>query len=173
MRLKPHSTQRSRLWREPLKLKRAPILLSILCGAVAATLVGANFRLHSLSVDARADKIVVEKSARRLTLLRGAATLATYRVSLGRVPIGAKFQERDHRTPEGDYVIDGRNQESAFHRALHISYPNPTDTTQAARRRVSPGGEIMIHGIRNGLGWIGALHRLFDWTSGVHRGHRS
>lgn len=24
----------------------------------------------------------------------------------------------------------------------------------------------MIHGLRNGLGWIGRLHRLVDWTRG-------
>jgi murein L,D-transpeptidase YafK len=24
----------------------------------------------------------------------------------------------------------------------------------------------MIHGLPNGLGWIGRLHRLMDWTQG-------
>jgi murein L,D-transpeptidase YafK len=24
----------------------------------------------------------------------------------------------------------------------------------------------MVHGIRNGLGWIGTLHRQMDWTKG-------
>jgi hypothetical protein len=24
----------------------------------------------------------------------------------------------------------------------------------------------MVHGIRNGLGWIGRLHRLVNWTNG-------
>jgi len=24
----------------------------------------------------------------------------------------------------------------------------------------------MIHGIRNGLGWLGPLHRKLDWTRG-------
>jgi murein L,D-transpeptidase YafK len=24
----------------------------------------------------------------------------------------------------------------------------------------------MIHGIRNGLGWLGTSHRLLDWTDG-------
>jgi len=31
---------------------------------------------------------------------------------------------------------------------------------------LDPGGDIMIHGIRNGLGWIGSLHRLIHWTGG-------
>ncbi len=25
---------------------------------------------------------------------------------------------------------------------------------------------MMIHGIKNGLGWLGRAHRLVDWTSG-------
>jgi murein L,D-transpeptidase YafK len=24
----------------------------------------------------------------------------------------------------------------------------------------------MVHGMRNGLGWIGRLHRVIDWTDG-------
>jgi murein L,D-transpeptidase YafK len=31
---------------------------------------------------------------------------------------------------------------------------------------VRPGGLIMVHGILNGLGWLGRLHRLMDWTDG-------
>jgi murein L,D-transpeptidase YafK len=36
----------------------------------------------------------------------------------------------------------------------------------AAKRGVAPGGDIMIHGMRNGLGFIGRLHRRLDWTAG-------
>jgi murein L,D-transpeptidase YafK len=31
---------------------------------------------------------------------------------------------------------------------------------------LKPGGDIMIHGLQNGLGWIGRFHRLVDWTDG-------
>ena len=31
---------------------------------------------------------------------------------------------------------------------------------------VAPGGPIMIHGLPDGMGWIGAAHRLYDWTLG-------
>jgi murein L,D-transpeptidase YafK len=31
---------------------------------------------------------------------------------------------------------------------------------------VSPGGDIMIHGIKNGLLWVGASHAELDWTNG-------
>jgi len=37
---------------------------------------------------------------------------------------------------------------------------------QALCRGVRPGSDIMIHGIKNGMGWIGSLHRLADWTAG-------
>lgn len=77
-----------------------------------------------------------------------------------------KERQGDGRTPEGLYIIDGRNASSAFHRALHISYPNVADRARATAGGFAPGGDIMIHGIRNGLGWIGSLHRIFDWTKG-------
>ncbi len=112
------------------------------------------------------EKVFVEKSARRLSLLRGGKLCRTYRVALGRNPLGAKEREGDGRTPEGQYVVSGRNLHSNFHRALRISYPNKVDKARAASLGVSPGGDIMIHGIQNGLGWLGPLHRVSDWTEG-------
>src|SRR5215471_5854362 len=113
-----------------------------------------------------ADRVVVAKAARTLTLYRGVEVLKTYKIALGRSPDGPKEQEGDGRTPEGVYVIDARNAQSAFHRSLHVSYPNADDRRRAARRQVRPGGAIMIHGLPNGLGGIGAAHRLRDWTEG-------
>ncbi|MDQ2090068.1 L,D-transpeptidase family protein [Marimonas arenosa] len=113
-----------------------------------------------------ADRVVVEKSARRLSLLRDGQVIKSYRVSLGRAPVGAKIQEGDNRTPEGTYVIDSRNPRSKFHLSLRISYPNASDSLSAARRGVSPGGDIMVHGLPNGREWVGPFHRLVDWTSG-------
>jgi murein L,D-transpeptidase YafK len=113
-----------------------------------------------------ADKILVEKSVRRLTLIRAGKPLRVYRVSLGTHPIGPKEREGDGKTPEGRYVIDKKLMHSAFHRALHISYPNAPDRARAAVLGVSPGGDIMIHGLKNGLGWLGPLHHFSDWTQG-------
>lgn len=112
------------------------------------------------------DRIVVEKSARKLSIFRDEKKIKTYRVALGRNPIGAKEQEGDQKTPEGIYKIDNRNAQSSFHLALHISYPSDEDTTRAAERGVPPGYDIMIHGICNEMGWIGAFHRWNDWTAG-------
>ena len=112
------------------------------------------------------DRIVVEKSARRLSIFANGKELKTYRVALGRNSIGPKEQEGDMKTPEGIYKIDGRNPQSSFHLALHVSYPSEEDNARAAERGVPAGFEIMIHGIQNGLGWIGAFHRRHDWTAG-------
>jgi murein L,D-transpeptidase YafK len=116
--------------------------------------------------DQRASLIVVEKSARRLTLLRDGQVLKTFEVALGAAPSGHKQQEGDGRTPEGAYAIDFKNARSRFHLALRISYPNAADRASAQRRGVPPGGDIMIHGLPNGLGWLAGLHLWRDWTDG-------
>ena len=113
-----------------------------------------------------ADRVVVAKAARKLLVYRGDRLLATYRIALGRNPIGHKEREGDGRTPEGSYVIDFRKRDSDFHRALHISYPNNEDRRRAGQRKVPPGGAIMIHGLPNGMGRIGKAHTLRDWTDG-------
>ena len=140
------------------------LLVVFVSAAVAAG--WAHWPGAALPAGARADRVVVEKAARRLTLYRGDTAIKQYRVALGRNPIGPKLREGDARTPEGHYAIDGRLPESGFHRALHISYPNDRDRVAAATAGVDPGGAIMIHGIKNGLGWLGRAHRLVDWTSG-------
>ena len=114
----------------------------------------------------KADQVVVVKSERALTLLAHGKTLRTYRVALGGSPVGAKRQQGDHRTPEGRYILDRRNPKSRFYKSIHISYPNAKDRRQAAKRGVSPGGDIMIHGLPNGFGWLGDSHRAQDWTDG-------
>jgi len=55
---------------------------------------------------------------------------------------------------------------SDFHRALRISYPGPEDVAFAAKKKRSAGGDIMIHGLPNGMGSLGRLHLLRDWTAG-------
>ncbi|GEO99242.1 L,D-transpeptidase family protein [Methylobacterium haplocladii] len=114
----------------------------------------------------RADVVLVEKAARRLTLLRDGRVLATYPVSLGFTPTGHKQREGDGRTPEGRYRVEYKNPASVAHLSLKVSYPEAADRAAAAAGGYEPGGDIMIHGIMNGFGWLGSLHRLTDWTSG-------
>ena len=113
-----------------------------------------------------ADKILIEKKDRRLTLISKGKVLQTYKIALGGNPEGPKERQGDNKTPEGTYVIDSRNKDSRYHRSLHISYPNEKDKKRAKQRGVSPGGDIMIHGIKNGFSWVGDLHKEIDWTKG-------
>ncbi len=113
-----------------------------------------------------ADRIVIEKKARRLQLLAKGEVLKTYKIALGGNPIGPKEREGDKKTPEGTYIIDSHNKRSRYHRSLHISYPNEKDRKRAEELGVSPGGDIMIHGIKKGFSWVGDAHTEVDWTQG-------
>src|SRR5438477_883159 len=147
-------------------IRRAIILLICVAMLVLGTYIYAHHVWNPVPSGTNIDRIVVEKSARRLSIFANGEKLKIYRVALGRNPLGAKQEEGDKKTPEGTYRIDGRNSQSNFHRALHVSYPSEQDTARAAERGVSAGFDIMIHGIQNGLGWIGAFHRWHDWTAG-------
>jgi murein L,D-transpeptidase YafK len=116
--------------------------------------------------DVRADRILVEKKKRKLTLFYNGKVLREYQISLGREPIGHKTRRGDNKTPEGLYYIDYRVEESDFHRALHISYPNIDDKLRAREQGVPPGGNIMLHGLKNGDKEIAYYHGVFDWTNG-------
>jgi murein L,D-transpeptidase YafK len=120
-------------------------------------------------------RIVVEKSARKLTLYSGDRVVATYRVGLGFSPVGPKFREGDGRTPEGELRVVTRNEKSRFRKFLGLSYPRPSDVHAMAltpdereaiavadHAKTQPpwntplGGAVGIHGHGGGR----------DWTSG-------
>jgi len=113
-----------------------------------------------------ADYILVEKSEKRLTLFSDNNKIKSYKVALGKKPVGHKSMEGDRKTPEGIYYIDNRKSDSKFHRALHISYPNEIDTFFAEKLGVSPGGNIMIHGTGEDYAWMGKYHVVHNWTDG-------
>jgi len=114
----------------------------------------------------QADSILILKKDHVMELLSGGKVIRTYKVALGQGGLAPKQREGDARTPEGRYVIDAKYEHSAYHKALHVSYPNPDDRRRAARLGAPPGGAIMIHGLPNGKSWVGAGHRLYDWTLG-------
>jgi len=118
----------------------------------------------------KATRIVVLKKEHKMELLCGDKIIKTYAVALGRGGLAPKQRQGDHLTPEGLYQIDHRNQNSSFYRALHLSYPNEVDRERARKLGVDPGGDIMIHGIRNGLGWLGPMQSMIDWTNGCRDG---
>ncbi len=142
---------------------------SVRCLVPALLVGGLLLTSSSLAVPGgagKADRILVVKSERTLTLLRAGKPLKTYAVALGGSPEGDKHCEGDSRTPEGVYRIDFKKRNSQYHRALHVSYPDATDVAEARKRGCSPGGDIMIHGLGTGFAWMGKAHTLSDWTLG-------
>jgi len=113
-----------------------------------------------------ADSIVVEKGKHTLTLFSAGTAVRTYRVALGAQPTGDKVKKGDNRTPEGTFFIDFKNPNSKYHKALHISYPDALHSARASALGVSPGGDIMIHGLPPRYAAIGAGHAQYDWTEG-------
>ncbi|HXH94909.1 MAG TPA: L,D-transpeptidase family protein [Thermoanaerobaculia bacterium] len=135
-------------------------VIGIGCLLIAAVVVNA------VTPSQQADRVVIMKSARQLELLRSGKVMRSYHVRLGSNPIGGKEREGDGKTPEGIYRIDSRNADSKYHRALHVSYPNAADAARARRMHVSPGGEIMIHGVPNRWRWLSFVFQRIDWTAG-------
>lgn len=140
----------------------AAVVLSLLAGAASAA---DEVRVAAL-VMPRPDRVVVLKSERKLVLMRGAQVVRVYDVALGRYPRGRKERQGDARTPEGRYVLDYRLEDSAFHKAIHISYPNAFDRARAQERGVDPGGRIMIHGLPDNWSAKQLGHPWLDWTQG-------
>lgn len=114
-------------------------------------------------------KIVVEKSARRLTLYSNGELVRVFQIALGFEPSGDKVRQGDGRTPEGEFYVCMKNDKSKFYLSLGLSYPNAEDAerglrdglitraqhkqiTSAISRGSKPpwntalGGEIFIHG---------------------------
>lgn len=114
-----------------------------------------------------ADLIEVKKSERKLTLFHQGTMMREYQMVLGFNPNGHKEKEGDGRTPEGIYEITYKNPQSKFHRSLRISYPNAYDKAIAAAKGVSPGGDIVIHGLPNDDPYAERTqHPNRDWTWG-------
>jgi len=165
-----HSTEFSGL----LKMNaRTPHLMLRTVTALLA--VSALFLLFTADViatglspasDGPVDRILVEKSKRRLTIFKQDKEIKTYRIALGRDPDGPKLQKGDQKTPEGLYFVDYKVRNSVYHRALHINYPNQDDIERARSLGVTPGNSIMIHGMKKDKLWMGDVQYLFNWTNG-------
>jgi len=113
-----------------------------------------------------ADAVLVDKSDRRLYLLRAGRTIAEYPIKLGLNPYGHKQREGDFRTPEGKYRLDWRNPDSEFYLSIKVSYPNREDAAVARERGDRPGGLIMLHGQPNVPKKPPEHYATRDWTDG-------
>ena len=138
----------------------------ILMAVVSALVLCTSLYVHWALAIPRADLVVVDKSTMRLYLMRQGKPFREYAIALGAHPRGHKQQQGDERTPEGRYILDYKNSHSRFYKSIHISYPNARDRARARARGVNPGGDIMIHGQKNGLQWLGPVTQLFNWTDG-------
>jgi murein L,D-transpeptidase YafK len=148
----------------PMRLLFAATLtLMIVAGPLSGNAALANLGPED---QMKADLVVVYKGERILQLKRAGRVLKTFPIALGRDPTGPKLQEGDGRTPEGVFTLDWRNPVSRFYRAIHISYPHEGKAEQAMRWGVSPGGQIMLHGLPNGLTAERIGHPRRDWTNG-------
>lgn len=115
---------------------------------------------------ANIDRVYVDKSSQTLYLLQDYKVVKSYHIALGDAPKGHKQQEGDERTPEGEYILDYKNENSIAYRSIHVSYPNEADIASAEAKGVSPGGAIMIHGQMNGYEYLAGVMQKRNWTDG-------
>jgi len=140
--------------------------IRVLTGLAVVWVLCALVPAQTAVLPLHADKVVVLKKERTLQLLSAGKVIKSYKVALGGDPVGPKTRQGDHKTPEGVYVLDSRNVHSQFYKSIHISYPSARDRAEARKRGVSPGGDVFVHGLPKGYGWVGAGHRAKDWTDG-------
>lgn len=146
------------------RLVRTVALLIIL--AVAGLLIYYVIPSAKIPDGVIIDRIVVRKSEHKLEAYSGGKLIVVYAVAIGKNPVGPKEYEGDQRTPEGKYTINDRNPNSGYHRNLGISYPNAADRARARELGKPAGGDVKIHSLKNGQGYIGKFHRWKDWTNG-------
>ncbi len=138
-------------------------------GRVVFCVLGFGFLIGCLLVGpalAGADRVEVIKSLGKMILVQEDRVIHEFSIAMGKVPQGHKSRQGDERTPEGRYILDYKKEDSAFYRAMHISYPNAGDRAGAKKKGLDPGGAIMVHGQKNGFGWLGWIIQMFDWTDG-------
>ena len=148
------------------KMKRGLIVLSFLCAGILIYLGVTELKSAIIKGTGNIDSIQVYKSKRKLMFFRNGDVSGEFRISLGFHPKGKKRYEKDGKTPEGLYEIDGKNPKSVAHKNLGISYPNQNDRSFASRAGQKAGGAIKIHGLLKKYRKLGKLHRFYDWTAG-------
>ncbi len=134
-----------------------PFVLLVYLFAAPASMAAVEANLPST------DMVVIYKADHIMELYHSGTLTRTYDIHLGFHPYGLKTKEGDGRTPEGLYTINRHNPNSKYHLSLGISYPGPEDRGNATLMGVPPGGEVMIHGLPNGI------HNVSDpgdWTNG-------
>ena len=142
------------------------IIFSILIAVFAVLTIYYLYPYSQISKNVVIDRIVVLKSAHKLLAFSQNVLIKTFPIAIGKGGNADKQFEGDQKTPEGKYFINSKNANSGFHKNLGISYPNAGDIIEARKLGKDAGGEIKIHGLKNGQGYIGKFQRWRDWTNG-------
>ena len=146
---------------------KRPIATTILLSQLLVSLVVMTLPAAAQAGDFPiADKVLIEKAARKLHLLQDGKAFRTFKIALGIRPVGDKKKEGDFKTPEGKYLLDIRNKDSDFFLSIRVSYPNATDRQEAEALGADPGGAIMIHGQPNEPSQSEVYYQTQDWTNG-------
>lgn len=151
-----------------MRVWRVTLFSSLFAAIVAGAMIYDRFIALDprppVPLSAPIDRILVEKSARRMTVFRDGRALRVYPIALGFAPEGDKERQGDGRTPEGVFRIDRKNPQSRFHLSFGLDYPQRDDLVRASTGGYHPGGDIMIHGQPRGISGAQRIDR--DWTAG-------
>lgn len=139
-------------------------------------LVTPEIILHERIDNIKNAVIFIYKQERLMEVYSGEKLAARMKIALGFTPIDHKTKEGDGKTPEGEYYICYKNENSKFYLSLGLSYPNIDDAKNALGQNIisqseyneiekaiskdlrppwnTPlGGEIMIHGHGTSSDW--------------------
>ncbi|MBL0358810.1 MAG: L,D-transpeptidase family protein [Chitinophagaceae bacterium] len=147
-------------------MNRNRIILLLFIASVAGLLTYYWYPCKKISAGIVIDRIIVYKSKSLMEVYSKEQLILTYVIAIGKKPVGAKQFMGDGKTPEGEYRIADKNPNSGWHKNLGISYPNQQDIANAAKLGKPSGGDIKIHGLKNGAFNIGRFHRWKNWTNG-------
>lgn len=125
--------------------------------AMAAALLAAEDRRAPplAAASAQADLVLIDKSDRALKLLQDDQVIYRTSIALGADPSGDARRSGDGATPEGEFQVSFRNEESKYYLSLRLS-----DLGAAT----SDDRRMLIHGQPNIT--LGALTLPGDWTDG-------
>jgi hypothetical protein len=127
--------------------------------ARAEARIGAYFAESDVAYPPRTVTFVALKHEARLEVWADDggrwAFIHSYLIRSGSGRLGPKLRRGDHQVPEGIYRITGFNPKSRYYLSMRLDYPNDFDRAHgSADRRVSLGGDIMIHGGRSSDGCL-------------------
>lgn len=104
---------------------------------------------NSQPIHDKVDYILVSKTYNKTFLIANEKVVRVYPAVFGFRHDQEKLFEGDYKTPEGIYFISSKNNQSSYHKALKISYPNLKDAEYASRQGKNPGFDILLHGLPN------------------------